>query len=75
MDPWLGRSRPRVNSAIFISSGVRDSEFVQHQPFRSEMGRRTRSAENIPMSGMQEGLPVLSVSGPPPQDNENGQNL
>ncbi|XP_049861127.1 fibronectin type III domain-containing protein 5 isoform X2 [Schistocerca gregaria] len=73
MDPWIGRSRPRVNSAIFISSGVRDSEFVQHQPFRSEMGRRTRSAENIPMSGMREGLPILSVSAPPPQ--ENNQNI
>ncbi|XP_046995648.1 uncharacterized protein LOC124607377 [Schistocerca americana] len=73
MDPWIGRSRPRVNSAIFISSGVRDSEFVQHQPFHSEMGRRTRSAENIPMSGMREGLPILSVSAPPPQ--ENNQNI
>ncbi|PSN43574.1 hypothetical protein C0J52_16719 [Blattella germanica] len=89
LEQWPGPSsrppsRPRVNSAIYISSalgaGGRDSEFSRLQPFRSELWRRARSAENIPLSGMSFQqistkkapplLPVLSISGPSPPDPE-----
>ncbi|GFG38929.1 hypothetical protein Cfor_11085, partial [Coptotermes formosanus] len=83
-------SRPRVNSAVYISSAVgaggHDSEFGRLQPFRSELWRKSRSAENIPLSGMDTlqhprhsvggtnmipaVLPVLSVSGPSPPEQE-----
>ncbi|XP_021917028.1 uncharacterized protein LOC110828533 isoform X3 [Zootermopsis nevadensis] len=95
LDQWPGRSahpagRPRVNSAIYISSAVgaggHDSEFSRLQPLRSELWRRARSAENIPLSGMEPlqhsfpvagcnrvtpaVLPVLSVSGPSPPEQQ-----
>ncbi|XP_069677244.1 uncharacterized protein [Periplaneta americana] len=99
LDQWPGpsrpSSRPRVNSAIYISSalgaGGRDSEFSRFQPFRSELWRRARSAENIPLSGMGSQhhqhhgvscknvvptmLPVLSVSGPSPPEQQLDQHF
>ncbi|XP_066995722.2 uncharacterized protein [Anabrus simplex] len=79
LESWSGRSRPRVNSAIFISSAPREAEFVQHQPFRSDLCRRTRSAENIPLSGFCNGedndVPILSISVPTPPENLVEQHL
>ncbi|XP_033607833.1 uncharacterized protein LOC111865727 isoform X2 [Cryptotermes secundus] len=88
-------SRPRVNSAIYIHSalgaGGHDSEFSRLQPFRSELWRRARSAENIPLSGMDPQqhphhgadcknvipavLPVLSISGPSPPEEQLDQHF
>lgn len=88
-------SRPRVNSAVYISSAVgaggHDSEFSRLKPFRSELWQRSRSAENIPLSGMDTHqlphhsagctnviptvLPVLSVSRPSPPEQELDQHF
>lgn len=88
-------SRPRVNSAVHISSAVgageHDSEFSRLRPFCSVLWRRSRSAENIPLSRMDPQLhprhstgctnaiptvlPVFSVSGPPPPEQENDQHF
>lgn len=88
-------SRPRVNSAIYIHSalgaGGHDSEFSRLQPFRSELWRRARSAENIPLSSMDPQqhprhgagcknvipavLPVLSISGPSPPEEQLDQHF
>ncbi|KAJ2948961.1 hypothetical protein O0L34_g5900 [Tuta absoluta] len=109
-------SRPRVNSAIFVSAepshgfGAFDAgEFLRRHGSRSTLCRKARSADNIPLTSMTDsserlckprppreetineeacksddsagsvetvkhfGLPILSVSGPSPPEEDYDQ--
>ncbi|VVD04706.1 unnamed protein product [Leptidea sinapis] len=107
-------SRPRVNSAIFVSAeptgfGAFDpGEFLRRHGSQSQLCRKARSADNIPLTSMADsserlckakapreetineevsksddsgsvetvrhfGLPILSVSGPSPPDEDYDQ--
>ncbi|XP_061715740.1 fibronectin type III domain-containing protein 5 isoform X1 [Cydia pomonella] len=106
-------SRPRVNSAIFVSAepagfaGFDASEFLRRHGSQSKLCRKARSADNIPLTSMSDsserlckakapreetiseeaksddtgsvetvkhfGLPILSVSGPSPPDEDYDQ--
>ncbi|KPJ20141.1 hypothetical protein RR48_03349 [Papilio machaon] len=106
-------SRPRVNSAIFVSAepagfaGFDPGEFLRRHGSQSKLCRKARSADNIPLTTMSDsserlckakapreetiseegksddsgsvetvrhfGLPILSVSGPSPPDEDYDQ--
>ncbi|XP_075978195.1 fibronectin type III domain-containing protein 5 isoform X2 [Anticarsia gemmatalis] len=107
-------SRPRVNSAIFVSAepagfpGFDAGEFLRRHGSQSKLCRKARSADNIPLTTMSDsserlctakppreetineeasksddsgsvetvkhfGLPILSVSGPSPPDEDYDQ--
>ncbi|XP_045772378.1 fibronectin type III domain-containing protein 5 isoform X1 [Maniola jurtina] len=107
-------NRPRVNSAIFVSAeptgfaGFDPSEFLRRHGSQSQLCRKARSADNIPLTTMSDsserlctvkapreetineegcksddsgsvetvkhfGLPILSVSGPSPPDEDYDQ--
>ncbi|CAH1156002.1 unnamed protein product [Phaedon cochleariae] len=73
------KPRPRMNSAIFVSSagpGLDPKEFFRRHGSVSRLCRKARSVDNISleekfMEGKRFGVPQLSVSGPsPPEDDE-----
>ncbi|OWR42346.1 hypothetical protein KGM_204941 [Danaus plexippus plexippus] len=106
-------NRPRINSAIFVSAeptsfaGFDPSEFLRRHGSQSQLCRKARSADNIPLTTMSDsserlckikapreetineeaksedsgsvetvrhfGLPILSVSGPSPPDEDYDQ--
>ncbi|PZC82063.1 hypothetical protein B5X24_HaOG211153 [Helicoverpa armigera] len=109
-------SRPRVNSAIFVSAepaggfpGFDAGEFLRRHGSQSKLCRKARSADNIPLTALSDsserlckgkhpredtineeaksddsvsgsvetvkhfGLPILSVSGPSPPDEDYDQ--
>lgn len=70
------RYRPRINSAVFISNsgpGFETGEFLRRHGSSSKLCRKAQSEENIPLTDSLHhfGLPVLSISGPsPPEEDE-----
>ncbi|CAH1122128.1 unnamed protein product [Ceutorhynchus assimilis] len=66
--------RSRINSAIFVSNsgpGIDTKEFFRRYGSVSKLCRKARSVDNISLEEKTFGLPMLSISGPsPPEDEE-----
>lgn len=72
--PTARKQRPRINSAIFVSNsgpGLDPKEFFRRHGSQSILCRKARSVDNISLDEQHFGLPMLSVSGPsPPEDDD-----
>lgn len=70
-------SRPRVNSAIFVSAepagfpGFDAGEFLRRHGSQSKLCRKARSADNIPLTAMSDSSERLCTAKPPREDTIN----
>lgn len=82
------RPRPRINSAVFVSCGgggggaggvagdwIDSGEWFRRHGSRSRLCRKAHSVDNISDEEQRHfGLPMLSVSGPSPPDDDSEHN-